>query len=78
MYIYCNLYVNFVHILISFYLCRFPATRTSNLENRWICCFVFSVLLSLTVYYKAVRSLRKKGTKSVTGAVPFQKVHFCA
>jgi len=22
-------------------------------------------------------TLRKKGTKAVTGAVPFQKVHFC-
>jgi len=23
------------------------------------------------------RSQKKKGTKAVTGAVPFQKVHFC-
>jgi len=24
-----------------------------------------------------VYTLRKKGTKAVTGAVPFQKIHFC-
>jgi len=25
----------------------------------------------------ALTSIKKKGTKAVTGAVPFQKVHFC-
>jgi len=26
---------------------------------------------------KCIYTLRKKGTKAVTGAVPFQKTHFC-
>ncbi len=26
---------------------------------------------------KVVYTLRNKGTKAVTGVVPFQKVHFC-
>jgi len=32
-------------------------------------------VLEVNVY---LTTLRKKGTKAVTGAVPFQKVHFCA
>jgi len=38
-------------------------------------CMMVSLMLFIQalLYY----TLRKKGTKSVTGAVPFQKVHFC-
>jgi len=44
--------------------------------------FLFQTLLSekcssILFYSAAVIRFRKKGTKAVTGAVPFQKVQFC-
>jgi len=58
-----------IHIVtMSWWTSSTRLTLTSSWWITMLCCPFFSFFLSLTVY-----ALRKKGTKAVTGAVPFQK-----
>jgi len=51
--------------------CKYINKSNQNKRNTYL------NLKVVLMNFGNTHTLRKKGTKAVTGAVPFQKVHFC-